>query len=238
MKRIPNIICRWMVCMLPLLASCGPSTTSSEPGQSSADTTSPGFASPQDAAQQGKHDLLEILRMHPPDFYGISDTALLEKSAPAAPVNHYVLDFNRLLQADSVSNLMEFPKEEANAIVPLVADGQIVTVIELSHQNDQWKVAALAGKAITDDLQVVYQVVPRFSRDPQAAQIALMEVPNLQAKLFVLRVNQAELVFTNYKGFSLREPVAVPTVMSVLHRDALQFQREYGDQLKKQRLTE
>ncbi|SFV31513.1 hypothetical protein SAMN05660895_1096 [Thermoflavifilum thermophilum] len=240
------MIYRWGLCLLPVLSACNPSSSpASEPGQQTPDTSSPGFSSPQEAAAQGQKDLLAILRMHSGDTYGITDTTLLAKAVPGNPVMHYVLDFQRLLQIDSANSLSDFPKEEANTIVPLVTDGQLVTIVELSHQDQQWKVAALAGKALTDDLQVIYQIMPRYAGIGQGAQIQLIEVPNLQAKLFVVRANPQgerlgpqEWVFARYAGFSLREPVPVSTLMSVLHRDAVQFQREYGEQLKKQKLTE
>lgn len=225
-------------CLPFVLAACTSSSPSSSPGQQATDTTQPTFTTPQQAAQQGKQDLLDILRMHPETALGITDTGLLSRSAPGQPIPQEVLDFQQLLTTDSAVSFSQFRREQAHTLVPLMADGRLVTIVTLASENDQWKVSALAGKAMGDDLQVVLQAASRYMRTGEPVRISLVEVPNLQARLFVVEVNDTEMVFTPYNGFSLREAVPVAAVVRVLHRDAVEFQKQYGDQLKRARLTE
>ena len=42
---------------------------------------------------------------------------------------------------------------------------------------------------------------------------------------------------TNYTGFNLREPVPAERLLPVLKQDAAEFQRKYGDELKRQRVV-
>ena len=44
-------------------------------------------------------------------------------------------------------------------------------------------------------------------------------------------------LYTNYTGFNLREPVSAERLLQVLKQDAAEFQRTYGDELKRQRVV-
>jgi len=45
------------------------------------------------------------------------------------------------------------------------------------------------------------------------------------------------VLYTNYTGFNLREPVPAERLLPVLKQDAAEFQRKYGDELKRQRVV-
>jgi hypothetical protein len=44
-------------------------------------------------------------------------------------------------------------------------------------------------------------------------------------------------LYTNYTGFNLGEPVPAERLLPVLNQDAAEFQRTYGEELKRQRVV-
>jgi hypothetical protein len=44
-------------------------------------------------------------------------------------------------------------------------------------------------------------------------------------------------LYTNYKGFNLRESASAERLLAVLKQDAAEFQRKYGEELKRQRVV-
>jgi hypothetical protein len=44
-------------------------------------------------------------------------------------------------------------------------------------------------------------------------------------------------LYTNYAGFNLREPASAERLLPVLKQDAAEFQRKYGEELKRQRVV-
>ncbi len=233
MKKSMIVLCAGLSILLFLQGACthdcGPVVDMKN------DTTPSTFSSMADAVAKAQTDLIEVVRRDQGLQLGIADSSALKEATAGTPVRRFTLDFDKLLSADSATTLRGLVTTEGNTIVPLVHEGRLLTVVELGHRGDQWNVAALAGSALADDLRTVMAA----SADNAArGEIALYEIPNLSAKLFAVSSAQGEMIYTNYNDFSLRQGVPARELIGLLRQHAQTFQKEFGDQVKKQRLVE
>lgn len=235
MKKKSIIICIGLGILLFASAACNHKGSGS--GQMKNDTTPATFATASAAATQAQNDMLEILRSDKDVNLGISDTAALANAIPGKPIQRFSIDFNKLLSADSTATLTSLQQEELNTVIPLVNEKQLVTVVELRKAGEQWKIASLAGKALSDDLNIVMTALG-YDSTAAGTQITLYEVPNLNAKLFRVSMQDRDMIFTDYNHNSLREGIPASSIIPVLKAHAISFQSEFGDQVKKQKLAE
>jgi hypothetical protein len=190
------------------------------------------FPTPGEAVNRAREDLISFLRSKPDVNLGVNE-ATLARSQPGAAIPRVVVDFQKLLAADSTRPLEELVASQQTTVVPLLADNSIVTVVEVGQDPSGWRVAGLGGKDIADDLARV-----AIAAGPGPHAITLYEVPNLPARIYAVKRSGSEDLFTNYRGkFSLQKAVTTTTLIPVLKADAIQFQRTYGEALKKQRLV-
>ena len=189
------------------------------------------FSTPQDAANKAKNDLLTLLRSRKDIALGLEQQTI-EKSQPAAPLKQYQITFEDLASADNFTALR---RNELATIVPLVADGAVATVVGLAKGEGGWKIASLADKSLSSELDVVRKAV-----GPQA-EIAIYDLPHSGEKVYAAMQpatgGGGTVLYTNYTGFNLKEPVPAERLLPVLKQDAAEFQRKYGDELKRQRVV-
>jgi hypothetical protein len=120
--------------------------------------------------------------------------------------------------------------EERNTVVPFLADGAVVTIVEIVEGADGWRVVGLAGRDIAQALDIVHRV----AGDTVSHQVTLYEVPNLQTRVYGVKRGEAEVLYTDYEGrFSLREGVSAAVLVPALKAGAMEFQRVYGDSLRR-----
>jgi hypothetical protein len=189
------------------------------------------FSAPQEAANKAKNDLLTVLRSRKDIALGLEQQTI-EKSQPAAPVKQYQITFEDLAAADSFTALQ---RNELATVVPLVADGTVTTVVGLAKDEAGWKIASLADKSLASEVDVV-----RKAAGPQAA-IVIYNLPHSGERVYAamqpLTRGAGTLLYTNYTGFNLREPAPAERLLPVLKQDAAEFQRKYGEDLKRQRVV-
>ena len=189
------------------------------------------FSAPQEAANKAKNDLLTVLRSRKDIALGLEQQTI-EKSQPAAPVKQYQITFEDLAAADSFTALQ---RNELATVVPLVADGTVTTVVGLAKDEGGWKIASLADKSLASEVDVV-----RKAAGPQAA-IVIYNLPHSGERVYAamqpLTRGAGTLLYTNYTGFNLREPAPAERLLPVLKQDAAEFQRKYGEELKRQRVV-
>ena len=190
------------------------------------------FSSAAEAANKAKSDLLAVLQSDTKINLGI-DRATLEKSQPATPIKHYQVTFQKLLATDSVGSFGNLAENEMATIVPLVVDDSVVTIAGVAKDDKGWRVAALADKSIADDLNAL-QVA---RGDMSQGEITIYELPNSAVKVYGVKKNDSEVFHTNYPGFNISEGVPAERLLSVLRRDAADFQNKYGGALKEQKLV-
>ncbi len=189
------------------------------------------FATPQEAANKGKNDLLTVLRSKK-DIALALEVQTIEKSQPAPPLKQYQVTFEDLASADS---FMALRRNELATVVPLVADGTVATVVTVAKGETGWKVVSLADKSLSGEVDVVRKAV-----GPQA-EIVIYDLPHSGEKVYAAMQpatgGGGTLLYTNYTGFNLREPVPAERLLPVLKQDAAEFQRKYGEELKRQRVV-
>jgi hypothetical protein len=184
------------------------------------------FSTPQEAANKAKSDLLEVLRSRKEIALGL-DEQTIEKSQPGTPVRQFQVTFEDLLSANTFASLA---RNELATVVPLVADGTVATVAEVAKADSGWKVASLADKSLSSELDIVQKAA-----GPQA-QIIIYDLPHSGVKVYgvtqPLTAGAGNALYTSYPGFNLREAVPDDRLLAVLKQDAAEFQRTYGEELK------
>jgi len=190
------------------------------------------FATAEQAARKAKDDLVIVLRGASGLNAGV-DAATVEQSVPGKPVRRLDVNFEKLLSTESVVTFDVLGAGERDTIVPLLVGDDVVTVVAVRQDDAGWRVVGSADKGIADDLNTLRRALG----DDRDSPITLYEVPNLPARVYAVNRGGAELLFTNYGDrFSLREGVEAASLAPVLRADAVAFQKEYGEALKKERL--
>ena len=189
------------------------------------------FSAPLEAANKAKNDLLTLLRSRKDIALGLEQQTI-EKSQPAAPVKQYQITFEDLAAADSFIALR---RNQMATVVPLVADGTVATVVGVAQDEAGWKIAFLADKGLSSELDVVRKAVGPH------AEIDIYNLPHSGERVYAamqpVTRGAGTLLYTNYTGFNLREPAAAERLLQVLKQDAAEFQRKYGEDLKRQRVV-
>ena len=136
--------------------------------------------------------------------------------------------------SDSISSLGQLLKEEKSFISPLVADKNVTTVVETAKSEKGWTVIGLGDSQKAADLNTIMKAI---SNDNGASEITLYEIPNLQLFIYGVNTNNQEQYFMNYNQFSMREAVSIQNFYPVLKEDAMRFNKNFGDQIKKAKLV-
>jgi hypothetical protein len=188
------------------------------------------FSTPQEAAKKAKNDLLTVLRSRQDITLGLEQQTI-EKSQPAAPIRQFQITFEDLASADS---FMALRNNEVATVVPLVADGTVATVVAVAKEEAGWKIASIADKSLASEVDVVRKAAGH-------AQIVIYDLPHSGEKVYVAMqpatAGAGIALYTNYTGFNLREAVPAERLLPVLKQDAAEFQRKYGEELKRQRVV-
>lgn len=193
--------------------------------------SSPHFQTSEEAVAQGKRDLLEALRLNPGINLGV-DAAQVEKSTPDQPLAIAEVDFQKLLATESADGLHGLAGANRGNATPLLADGQVVTLIETGSDARGWKVFAIGNQALREELNQI-RATPYG-----AGKLEYFEVPNLDARIYATTLEDGKVGYlTSYGGFSLRQPVGIEELLPRLRQDALEFQKRYGDELKRGKLV-
>lgn len=191
----------------------------------------PHFQTSEEAVAQGKRDLLEALRLNPGINLGV-DAAQVEKSAPDQPLAITEVDFQKLLEAQSVDSLQSLAGASRGNATPLLADDQVVSLVETSNDARGWKVSAIGNQALREELNQI-RATPYG-----AGKLEYFEVPNLDARIYAATLEDGKTGYlTSYGGLSLRQPVGIEELLPRLKHDALEFQKRYGDELKRGKLV-
>jgi len=192
----------------------------------------PQFSTSSEAVKQGKKDLLELLRTNPANGMNLN-LQLLEKAQPEESITAVDIDFQQFLKADSLQSFRSLITVERGKITPLYADGQMVTSINTRIDNGSWSVSGIKDLVIESELSEMRNNIQEYRN----AEIIFFEIPNIDAHVFSVNNNGQEAYYSNYNGMSLSKALAPNELLQILKNEALAFEREYGDQLKKGKLT-
>lgn len=187
------------------------------------------YTSAADAAAAAKNDM--IAAMEQGVNFGV-DKEKLRSSTPAAPVMQQMINFDALLKADSAATLESMASGEAVTAVPFIIGPEVVTVVTLRTDNNQYGIGTLGDKQLSTELDMVSRVAGG------TANLAIYEVPNLNATIYAAKdATGAMMYYTSYNGMSLRQPMMGSDLVRLLHMDAEGFQKQFGDELKKGKLV-
>jgi len=181
------------------------------------------YATATEAAVAAKEDMLEAMKTV--DF-GINADKL-KSSAPGAPVYKYELDWNALLKADSASTLENMAAHGSVTIVPLINKDEVITVVSLMENDGQFGIGGLGDKQVSNELDMVR----RADSLGMQSEVSIYEVPNLQA--LVYSVKGSNMYYTSYNNNSIRQGIIGPELVKVLRAEAMNFEKQFRDELKK-----
>lgn len=188
------------------------------------------FATEVEAANKGKADMMEVMKSGQNINLGVKREEL-EGASAGKPITRMVVKFDNLLQLDNVKSLRSISEGETSTIVPFMKNGGVVTVVEVAKDKEGWTVVGLAGMSLSKDLNVVL-------RAASDKTLVVYEVPNLSTLIFTTDENGKETYYTSFNDkFSLRKGVSQTELYPELQRAAQDFQANYGDMIKKEKLV-
>ena len=189
------------------------------------------FSTAEEAAGKGKNDLLAALRQ------GVNlgfNRLTIENSQPGTPVKHYQITFDKLIAGGPNGTFSNLRQNEMATVVPLVADSEIVTTVDVAKGEKGWRVASLADGDIAEDLNLLEQVVGYGSK----SKITIYNLPHSAMKVYGVEKDGVEVFHTSYPGFDITERVSAEPLLQALIRDAVELQSKYGEALKENKLVD
>jgi hypothetical protein len=191
------------------------------------------FSTLEEAIRKAREDLAAALSTNRELRLGI-DSATLARAQAGPPIRRVELDFEKLLAAEATTPVDSLVRGEMSTIVPLVTAEGVATILEAGRDDQGWRVVALGGKSVADDLTLVR----RAAGETGPYDITVYEVPNLPAQVYGVKKGGSELLFTNYASrFSIGRGVTPAVLIPILKADAVKFQQQFGDSLKQNRLV-
>lgn len=227
MKNIINLFA--LLFLSIMLSSCGDKKSNTQMNNANQPQE---FPTPEEAVKKGKSDMLNVLKNNKEINLNI-DPAKLESSQPGKLIKHIEIDFAKLIQTDSVTSLSELSRSEMNTLGPLVTGNEIIGMVEINKVAKGWQVAGLGNRNITSDINVVSSSV---NQNPGVMDITVYEVPNLQVFIYSVRDTSGERYFLNDDNNNLREGVSIQNFYPGLKDQAVVFERNYGELIRKQKL--
>jgi hypothetical protein len=207
-----------IIATILFLAACGDRTTTEGDATIPADpANTPIYATPTEAANKAKADLLAVLRQQPDINLGV-DAETLAAATAGAPIKQQQLDFDRLLQQDSTTRFESLVQEALPTVMPLRSEQQVVTVVSIVAVEEGYQLAELAGQALTQDLNRVMAAT-----QVSTEYIEIMQVPNLQATIYAVNVDGYISYHTRYNGLPIAEGLDENYLLEILGRDARRF---------------
>jgi len=212
-----------------MFSSCGKGSETDKNVQNKPKT----FGSLDEASKNAKSDLLEVLNKNKDIKLNI-DAKELEQSNPETPVKQYLVDFNRFVsQKDTVRGLKEISNDEGISIVPFVTGKKVVATASINKVKEGFTIGGLFNNKITSDINRVRQLV----QSPKA-EISYFEVPNIDAHVYMVVSDSVTRVFADYgTAFTIEKETRLAELMSVLKKDAVEFERKFGKDVKEKKLV-
>jgi hypothetical protein len=187
------------------------------------------FNTPDDAVKQAQSDMLEILKNHKDINLGVTYDQL-QAATPASSVIQSEIDFGLILQNKDVTQMSDIVKGEKNIIAPFSDKRSIVAVAEVAKVEKGWKITALGNAVITSNLNMLNKVLQGI----EGKNIAIFEVPNLNILIYQVKENEKNVYYLNN---NMERPREFIDVYAELLNEATIFQKEFGEQLQKDKLV-
>ncbi len=180
------------------------------------------YATVSEAAIAAKDDMMKA--MESVDF-GISRDKL-NNAEPGEAVLKYDIRWDALLNADSTTQPVSMAAPGAITMIPLVNKGEVITIVTLTNSNGEYGIGAIGDKQISYELDIVRRAEPAAANMP----VNIYEVPNLGAIIY--KVDGSNIYYTSYNN-SIRKGMYAPDLVNMLKASAIDFERRFGDDLRK-----
>lgn len=191
------------------------------------------FDSAEEAVQQAKTDLMTILEKGTAFDFDIS-AEKLKKAESSGIIPFMMIDFAALMNTDSLQKFSDLRNERLYYLAPMLAGNEVVAVLQINKDEKGWIMGGLLNK----NLRSALNHIPVEFRKGNMKQMMIYEVPNIHAVLYVAKMEDEAMIFTDYKDmYTLKRPVEIMEVFRTLRSDAIEFQRLHGDKVKEQKLV-
>ena len=188
------------------------------------------FRTPEQAVAKAKSDLIQTLETQKDLNLGI-DLLKIRRAQQATTIRHVEVDFGKILASDSVASLTDIVAADKGTIAPFVLNNEVVGIVKIGRVSGGWRVIGLANKAITNDLNQTGLVRQR------AVPVTLYEVPNLKLMIYAVKGDRGEYYHLNFERFTLKDSVAISELYPIMRKRALQFNKQFGNELKRRKLV-
>ncbi len=186
-----------------------------------------------EASKNAKTSLIEIMKLQR-DLKINIDQKELELSNPEGSVKHYMVNFDSFLSSDSTKALKDISKDEGITIVPFVYNKRVIATASINKLSDGWRVGGLFNNRITSSINNLQRVREQSSK----STINYFEVPNIDAQIYEVVSDSAARYFADYGTlYNTEKETSLPELMKVLKKDAAEFQRKFGKDLKDKKLV-
>ena len=176
------------------------------------------FPSMEEAVNKGKRDFAELLRNKGFEQADLNPESL-EKASSGVALEIFQVNFDRLMGADSLPTWAQIAGDKEQSAIPLMEGGRTLTTFEVAQNEKGWTVVGLNNNNYVRGIRSVQDVL-----NGNYSKIALYEVPNIRAKIFVANTPDGDVYFADYPGrYSLGDPIPADELFKVLKRDALEF---------------
>lgn len=190
----------------------------------------PTFKTPEAAAEAALRDLREVLQAQRAVNLDIDPEKL--STATAGDLMEYrLIDFDKLLAADSVHSLEELVASTKGMIVPFISGDEVVAVAQVGRTTDGWRVSELGNKSLRTMLNQMHAPAPSDFR------MTFYEVPNLQILIAAVQGGGDEQYFLHYQQFTPEKPAPIAEFYPLIRDEAVRFDKEFGDELKREKLV-
>lgn len=157
-----------------------------------------------------------------------------QKLVPGKEINYVMLDYQKLLKADSSLKMKELESGKISSIIPLFVDKTVVTSVELSQTEEGWQIASIGGKQFANELEALSK-----TGKMEVKVSTIYKVPNLPVHVYEQKFkDKTSAFYLKHKDVRMSEKLTDEKVISILNKKAKIFEKEFGDQLKKEKLVD
>lgn len=181
----------------------------------------------QNLIEKGKSDLVKVLEQTKGEYnFGLTVDEV-NRSNTGSPIEYKEMNFNSLLNYKS-GDITPLLGETQKWVVPFMINNKVITTISLGESKGKYSVIELINHRYHNELGQL----PTNLRSSKMKGLTMVYVPNLNTIAYIMGTK----VYTAYGGNSIRDGISVQSFLNILKKDAIEFQRKYGDELKKGRL--
>ncbi len=191
------------------------------------------FKTPEEAALKAKENLVELISKKKLEINTTADE--IKEAKLGSLINSYQLNFEDILKVDDSGSFDRLKKNEDFTVAPLVNQGSVLTAVQLAKRENSWIISGLTLSTIPRELQQISRLINGLDN----AKIQIMVVPNIKAIIYELQRDDSKTYHTNYSDeFNISKEIPPEVLLPYLKKQAMEFNRKYGEELKRTKLVD